>query len=173
MELLNLMKSRYSARSYDSKTITKKDLETILEAGRVAPTAANRQTQKILVVDTKEGIEKIGKSTSTNNSPLIMLVCSKTSDSWVNPYDGRDMNDIDCSIISTHMMLMAKKLGIDSLWINWFDPNVLHNEFNIPKDYKIVNIMQFGYSDVAPQPVDRHTRLRKPITETVCFNNFN
>lgn len=172
MDLLHLMKSRYSVRDYKSKKVEDEKLKLILEAGRIAPTAANKQTQRILVLDTKLGFDKIGKSTKTNNAPLIMIVCSQTEQSWVNPHDGRVMDDTDCSIVSTHMMLMAKEQGIDSLWINWFDPEVLYTEFNIPRNYKICNILEFGYSNTEPLEVDRHEKTRKPLVDTVFYNNF-
>lgn len=172
MELLQLMKSRYSVRDYKSTKIEKDKLDIILEAGRVAPTGANRQTHKILIIDTKTGIEKISKSARTNNAPLIMIICSERDKSWVNPYDGRDMNDTDCSIVTTHMMLMAKSLGVDSLWINWFDPEVLYKEFNIPREYKITNLLELGYSNVDPLSADRHDTTRKPLVDTVFYNNF-
>ncbi|MGL1893915.1 MAG: nitroreductase family protein [Spirochaetaceae bacterium] len=169
MELLKLMKSRYSARKYKDTEIKKEDLDYILEAGRVAPTAANRQTQRIFVIQSKAGIESIALSARTNNAPLIMIVCSYTPDSWINPFDNRDMNDIDCSIVSTHMILMAKNLGIDSLWLNWFDPEVLYEEFDIPKNYKIVNLLEFGYSAKNPTSPNRHDSERLSLEETVIF----
>ncbi len=172
MDLLHLMKSRYSVRDYKPTKVEDEKLKLILEAGRVAPTAANRQTHRILVIDSKEGIDKIGKSTKTNNAPLIMLVCSQTDQSWVNPYDKRVMDDTDCSIVSTHMMLMAKNLGIDSIWINWFDPEILYTEFNIPREYKICNILEFGYSNTEPLEANRHDKTRKPIVDTVFYKNF-
>lgn len=173
MTLLNLMKERYSARSYSSKKIDKEILDKILEAGRVAPTAANKQTQRILVIESEEGLKKIAKACKPYNPPLILLICSDTSQSWTNKYDGKKMNDIDCSIVSTHMMLEARALGVDSLWINWLDPEVIYKEFNIPDDFEIINILALGYSDKEPASPDRHSETRKPISETVFYEDFN
>lgn len=172
MALLELMKQRHSVRSFKEDPISKSDLEQILEAGRVAPTAANKQTQRILVVNTKNGLEKIGESARTYNPPLIMILCSETAESWVNPHDGRDMNDIDLSIVSTHMMLMAKELGIDSLWVNWFDPEALYTQFDIPRKYKIINLLELGYSQKPPLSEIRHEKTRKPLKDTVFYNTF-
>ena len=170
--MLELMKSRYSARSYKSEKIEREKLEKILEAGRVAPTAANKQTQKILIVQSKEGLEIIEKSTRSYAPPLVMIICSESANSWKSPYDGKDMNDIDCSIVSTHMMLMAKSLGIDSLWINRFDPDILTKEFNIPKGYEIVNLLVLGYADKEPLSPQRHEKTRKPLSETIFYEKF-
>lgn len=172
MELLKLMKERYSARSYSIKKVEKEKLQYILEAGRVAPTAANTQTPRILVVESAKGLEKLAKSARIYNPPIILVICSVEKDSWINPFDGRDMNDIDCSIISTHMMLAARELGVDSVWINWFDPEILYKELDIPREYKIVNLLALGYSDKeAPSP-NRHDMNRKPLSETVFYERF-
>ncbi len=82
------------------------------------------------------------------------------------------MNDIDCSIASTHMMLAAREQNVDSVWLNWFDTTIIRKEFNIPEHYKIVNLLALGYSDRdAPSP-DRHERTRKPIDQTVFYDSF-
>lgn len=173
MTLLNIMKERYSARSYSSKKVDKEILDKILEAGRVAPTAANKQTQRILVIESEEGLNKIAKACRAYNPPLILIVCSDTTQSWTNQHDGKTMNDIDCSIVSTHMMLEAKALGVDSLWLNWFDPKVIYKEFNIPREYEIVNLLALGYADMEPASPNRHSQTRKPISETVYYEKFN
>lgn len=172
MELLDLMKSRYSERKYNNKVVEKEILDQILEAGRVAPTGANRQTQRILVVNNKDLIEKISKGSRTYNSSTVLIICSEHEQSWVNPHDGRDLNDIDCSIVSTHMMLMAKNLGVDSIWINWINPEILHDELNIPKKYKIINILLLGYTDSEAKSATRHDTERKSINETVFYNQI-
>lgn len=172
MDLLDLMKSRYSARSYSSTKITKDKLELILEAGRIAPTGANRQTQRILVIESEAGLKKIAKATRSFDPPMVFMVMSETKDTWKSPYDGKEMNDIDCSIVSTHMMLMAKSLGVDSVWINWFDPEVLKQEFNIPAGYVINNLLVLGYCDEEPLEKDRHNVTRKQLSETVFYEKF-
>lgn len=172
MELLDLMKSRYSARNYKKTKIEKEKLDLILEAGRVAPTAANKQTQRVLVIESEEGLEKVAKATRSFNPPMVLMVCSEKEGSWKSPFDNREMNDIDCAIVSTHMMLMAKSLGIDSVWINWFDPKVLNSEFNIPKGYEIINLLVLGYSDGNVLAKDRHKETRKQLSETVFFEKF-
>ncbi len=172
MDLLELMKSRYSARSYSSKKIEKEKLDLILEAGRVAPTAANRQTQRILVIVSEKGLEKISKATRSFDPPMVLIVMSEIKDTWKSPYDGKEMNNIDCSIVSTHMMLMAKSLDIDSVWVNWFDPKVLKEEFNVPAGYEINNLLILGYSDKEPLDKDRHSENRKQLSETVFFEKL-
>lgn len=173
MNLLQLMKERYSCRNYSDREIDKETLDYILEAGRVAPTGANKQPQRILVVNNRNDINNLNKAVNTHNPTTMLIVCSDTRESWVNPYDGHDMNDIDCSIVSTHMMLAAKDRGIDSVWLNWFDPEIIYKELDIPREYKIVNLLSLGYANKEPKPSDRHESQRKPYSETIFYNRFN
>ncbi len=172
MDLLQLMKTRYSAKSYSSKKVEKEKLEKILEAGRVAPSAVLRQTHRVLVVESEGGLNKLASACRTHNPPTILIICSDTRDSWVNPFDDHDMNDIDCSILSTHMMLAAQDQGVDSVWLNWFDTKILRENFNIPDHFKVVSLLALGYSDrEAPSP-ERHDSRRKPLSETVFYEKF-
>lgn len=57
MDLLELLKKRYSVRKFEDKKVEKEKLDLILEAARVAPTACNFQPQRILVLDNEESLE--------------------------------------------------------------------------------------------------------------------
>ncbi len=81
MELLQLMKERFSAKSYSDKKVEKEKLDIILEAGRIAPSAVLRQTHRILVVQSPEGLKKIESACRTHNPPMILVICSDTRDS--------------------------------------------------------------------------------------------
>ena len=63
MSFLELAKKRYSVRSYKEAPVEREKLDQILGAGRVAPTGANKQPQRLIVVQSKEGLEKVGKAT--------------------------------------------------------------------------------------------------------------
>ena len=59
MDLLELLKKRYSVRKFDGRTVEKEKLDLILQAGRVAPTAVNFQPQRVLVIESEEALEKL------------------------------------------------------------------------------------------------------------------
>ena len=63
MDFLTLAKKRCTTRGFMEKEILSKDLEQILSAGRVAPTACNRQPQRIIVVRRRENMVKVEKRT--------------------------------------------------------------------------------------------------------------
>ena len=76
MSLIDLMKARYSVRQYKSTPVEEEKLMAVLEAGRVAPTAANRQPQRIYVVRTPEALGKLAKAANIHNPPLALIVCA-------------------------------------------------------------------------------------------------
>lgn len=167
MDFLTIAKSRYSVRSYTEKKVEPEKLAQILEAAHVAPTAANRQPVRILVVQEKEGLEKIGKAANVFGAPLAVIVCSDHSKAWERPFDGKNTVDIDASILTDHMMLEATQLGLGSVWICYFKPDVLKEEFQLPDGLEPVNILAIGYTDQEPASPDRHSTARIPVEELV------
>ena len=117
MDFLKLAKKRYACRKYLSRQVEPEKLELILEAGRVAPTGANRQPQRLVVVQSKEGMERLARCTRDFGAPTAVIVCADTSEAWTRKYDGKNISDIDASIVTDHMMLAAASLGLDTLWI--------------------------------------------------------
>lgn len=169
MSILDTIKKRYSVRKYKNTPVEQEKVNAILEAAHCAPTAANMQPQKILVVQEPENLAKFSKGANTYNAPLVMLVCADLNEVWVRPYDGKNMVDIDASIITDHMMLTATDLGLGSCWITYFDPKAIRTAFKLPDNLVPVNILAIGYAADQPQSPDRHSETRKALNRTVSF----
>ena len=150
MEFLELVKKRYSVRKYESKKVEDEKLFKILEAGRVAPTGANTQPQRLIVVQQNEGFEKIKKAANIFEAPLAIIVCGEPGAAWIRPFDGKNIVDIDVSIVTDHLMMEATELGLGTLWICYFDPTVIKKEFNLPKGIEPINILAIGYAKGVP-----------------------
>ena len=172
MDFLQLAKKRYSVREYQDKEVEEEKLRKILEAGRVAPTATNGQPQRLIVVQEDEGLEKIEKGSKIYGAPLAIIVCADHDQTWKRPFDNMDTADIDASIVTDHMMLQATELGLGSLWICYFDPEVIKEEFNIPENVEPINILTIGYAAGEEKDADRHDEARKPLEETVSYESF-
>lgn len=167
MNFIELAKSRYSVRKYQDKKVEPEKIQKILEAGRIAPTAANKQPQRFIVIKEEEGFNKLKKAANTYSAPLVIITCSDHSVTWKRPFDGKDTADIDASIVTDHMMLQASELGLGSVWICYFDIEVLKKEFNLPKNLEPINILAIGYAEGEAASPDRHSTQRKPIDELV------
>lgn len=172
MDFLNLAKRRYACRKYTDRKVEREKLMQILEAGRVAPTGANRQPQCLVVIESKEGMERLARCTRDFGAPLAILVCADTTEVWQRKYDGKKITDIDATIVTDHMMLQAAALGLDTLWICMFKPDAVREEFGLPDEVEPVNILLVGYGEGEPASPDRHNTTRKPLEQTVCFEHF-
>lgn len=170
MDFLSLAKKRYTVRSYTNQKVEKEKLDSILEAAHVAPTGGNCQSQRLIVVQSNEGLSKIGASANIYNAPLAIIVCSDTNAAWVRPFDGKQLTDIDASIVTDHMMMQATELGLGSAWICYFKPDVLRKEFSIPPHIEPINILALGYANTEDEPVlspHRHSTMRRPLSDLV------
>lgn len=172
MDFLKLAKKRYACRKYLSRQVEPEKLELILEAGRVAPTGANRQPQRLVVVQSKEGMERLARCTRDFGAPTAVIVCADTSEAWTRKYDGKNISDIDASIVTDHMMLAAASLNLDTLWICMFKPEAVREEFALPANVEPVNILLIGYGYGPAADPNRHDTLRKPLSATVFHERF-
>jgi len=143
-----------------------------LEAGHVAPTAANQQPCIFLVLNNEESIEKLYKACNPHGAPLAIVVCADKKSAWVRPFDKANMSEIDSSIAADHMMMCAQDLGLSSCWITYFNPAIVRKEFNIPDDVVPVNILAIGYGADVIQAPDRHAQTRKPLDFIVKYSSF-
>lgn len=172
MDFLQLAKKRYSVRSYQPDKVEKDKLDRILEAGRVAPTGANKQPHRLIVVQEEAGLERLKKAANIFGAPLAIIVCADHNVSWKRHYDGKDITDIDASIVTDHMMLEATELDLGTLWVCHFNPEVLRKEFNIPVNVEPVNILAIGYAAGTAVSPDRHKELRLPLEDFVSYESY-
>ena len=172
MDFLQLAKERYACRTYTDRKIEPEIMARILEAGRVAPTAVNFQPQRVIVVNTPEGMERLTRCTRDFKAPAALVVCADTREAWTRKYDQMNHGVIDATIVTDHMMMQAQSEGVNSLWVCCFKPEIVRAEFNIPEGIEPINILFLGYSSEAPLSPDRHAELRKPLSETVVYNKF-
>ena len=163
---------RFSCRSFQNRPIKKNDLDMILEAGRIAPTAGNFQPQRVIAINSPEGMRKLSQCTHyTYGAPAALIVCYDENEVWVRNYDGKNSGDVDASIVTTQMMLQAAELGIGTCWIGHFDPWKIKELFNIPENVVPVAILDIGYPDEKGVPHPVH-RKRKDLNETVVYELF-
>ena len=164
-----LAKQRYSVRKYDSRPIEPAQMAKILEAGRVAPTACNFQPQRILVVEDMEQLKDCTPCLYGQSAALI--VCYDKTVSWKNR-SGKDIGDVDGSIVMTQMMYQAEELGVGSLLVGIYDEPLVRERFHIPEQFEIVCMLMLGYPAPDCQPHPKHHANRKPVEETVFYGTF-
>lgn len=172
MDFLNLAKTRSSIRNYTDQKVEAEKLNQILEAAWVAPTAVNYQPHKVLVVQGKEALNKIGEATNYHGAPLVCVVCADKKTAWTRPFDRKSMVDIDGTIVADHIVMEAESLGLGTCWITYFKPDILKKQFNFPDSLEPVAIITIGYPAVAKASPTRHITERKSIDSIVVYDTF-
>ena len=168
-DFLELAEARYSVRKYSGEPIAQEEMGRILQAGQVAPTAANKQPQRIYVLQSDEALAKVRGLTRFHfDAPVVLLICSDAERSHKMP-DGHDCGPIDAAIVTTHMMLEAADLGIGTCWVRGFDKFAVADAFGLPDGVEPVAMLPMGYpaEDSHPWPGAHDKRL--PLEETVAF----
>ncbi len=169
MDFIELAKNRYSCKKFDSRQISKQQLDSILEAGRLAPTAKNLQEQHVYVVQSAEGLAKVDAHTPCRyGAPTMLIVAFDKNNTYTYPGQKYDSGIEDASIVTTHMMLCAKSVGVDSCWVNCFDPDKMAAEFALPENEEILTCLALGFPAEGAKPLPNHFS-RKPIDATVTY----
>ncbi|MFX0083378.1 MAG: nitroreductase family protein [Candidatus Hodarchaeota archaeon] len=158
--LLDFIKARRSIRAFQDKPIPEKEIEMILEAGRWAPSASNRQPWQFIVVKSKDILKKIARVTGYGwfiaeaSFAIAIMGKPRVSGKWYV---------IDTSLVSMNMMLMAWSLGIGSCWIGSMNKEKVKQILGLNADDYLLTVLPFGYiQGNIPKPTDR-----KPLNKII------
>lgn len=169
MNFTELARKRYSCKKYDGRPVEREKLLRILEASRLAPTAKNLQEQRIYVVESKEGLGKIDELTPCRyGASTVLLLAFDRENVFHYPGGKRDSGIEDASIVATHLLLAAAAEGIDSCWVNFFDPEKAAERFGLPENEEVLMLLDLGYAAEGSGPLANH-ESRKPLSETVRY----
>ncbi len=160
MDILQLMRDRYSCRKFTDEPVPDEALQTILEAGRIAPSACNNQPWRFVVLQGEDGLAKVDACSKCRyGAQAAILVCFNTDESAKNPDVTPDYGWIDCGLAIMQMALAAKSLGIGSCIVGAYDPAVARVELNIPDNITTYQFLMLGYEDAGSSRLheERHT----------------
>ena len=96
-------------------------------------------------------------------APTCLVVAFDKNHVFTYPGEKRDSGVEDASIVATHMMLAAANAGVDSCWLNFFDPDKAAKELGLPENEEVLMILDLGVG-----PLPNHAS-RKPLEETVVY----
>ena len=169
MEFKEVIKNRYSCKKYLDRQVEAEKLTAILEAGRLAPTAKNLQEQHVYVVQSEDGLAKVDSVTPCRyGAPTVLVVAFDKDNVFTYPGDKRDSGVEDATIVATHMILAAADEGINSCWVNYFDPENLAAALELPDNEEVLMVMDLGYAAEGAGPLPNH-ESRKALDETVSY----
>ena len=169
MQFIELAAKRYSVRSYRAKPVEDDKLQSVLQAARLAPTAANRQAFRLIVIPTKgreSELLRIYNRSWFVQAPMVICICAIPNEAWVRS-DGRNYGDVDAAIVMDHLILAAADLGLGTCWVGAFDPAAAREVLGIPQQAEPIAYTPLGYP--ADQP---RAKKRKNLDDLVKHNHW-
>lgn len=169
MEMIELIKKRYSVRAYKPDPVEEEKLQQVLEAARLAPTAANRQPFQLIVIRTagrEAELQRIYRRDWFVQAPLILCACGIPDKGWIR-MDGKPYFDVDVAIAMDHLILTATELGLGTCWIAAFDPAAAREVLGLPDGVEPIAFTPLGYA--ADRPA---AKRRKPLSELMRYERW-
>jgi len=168
MDFYEVIKKRRSIRGYKNKPVEEDKLKRVLEAARIAPSAANRQPWYFVVVKKEEIKGNLKKAYSAEwfwKAPVIICACGIEKEAW-RRRDGKSYLDVDVSIAMDHLILAATAEGLGTCWIAAFDSSEVKKILNLPVGVEPIVLTPLGYPAISPKP-----SFRKPLKTIVNIIN--
>ena len=169
MEFLELIEKRYSVRAYKPDPVEEEKLQQVLQAARLAPTAANRQPFQLIVVHTagrEAELRRIYNRDWFVQAPLVICACGIPGRAWARR-DGKSYMDVDVAIVMDHLVLAAANAGLGTCWIAAFDPTAAREVLGLPADVEPIAFTPLGYAADQPEP-----KKRKALSELVRYERW-
>lgn len=156
---------RFSCRSFTAEKISTEEIQILLEAARLAPTACNLQPQRIYVIENPNLLERLNDATRfTFGAKTIFAFCYDKNESWHRKTDNKDHGEIDTTIAATQMMLAATAMGLGTCYVCSFKNDMVRDILDIPANYEISCLLPIGYpKDVLPH------NTRKELEDIVVY----
>lgn len=169
MDILKEILDRRSVRQFKSDSIESDKLERILEAGRLAPSAKNRQQWRFIVINDEDIREKLKKAAfgqeHVGQAPVMIAACTTNID-YKMP-NGQLSYPIDMSFAVSFMALQAVKEGLGTCCVTTFDEQLVKYVLTVPHAMKVVMLLLVGY------PGDEgEAQSRKPANQVVSYNHW-
>jgi len=168
--LLALLKSRRSIRKYQDRQVPEEAIRQILEAGRWAPSASNRQPWHFIVIHQPEIRQAVAEHAAyffirwahVEDAPVIIALCGEVGNRIYRQFLHEDIG-----IAGTQMMLQAAALGLGTCWIGGLDRKAMGDVLKLPDTVELVGLLTLGYPDESPEPP-----ARKPLERIVHYEVF-
>lgn len=170
MEVMEAIRERHSIRSYEDREVEDKKLNLILEAGRLAPSASNRQEWRYVVVRDKQTRQKLMEAAAGQafvaQAPVVIACCAE-SDGHIMRC-GQPCYPIDVAISIDHMTLKAVEEGLGTCWVGAFNEAKAKEILAVPQEIRLVELLALGYPTHVPWE-----KIRKELSEIVKYESWS
>jgi nitroreductase len=169
MDVSTAISQRWSVRAYKATDVEEDKLKKILEAGKLSPSASNRQDWKFIVVRKKETREKLAKAafgqSFIGEAPVVIVACGTEPTAMLAC--GQSAHTVDVSIAFAYMILQAYELGLGTCWIGAFSEGEAKKILGIPEHIRVVGMTPLGYPNQPPSQ-----KSRKTLDQIVCYEKY-
>lgn len=169
MEVMEAIRKRHSIRSYEDREVEDEKLNLILEAGRLAPSASNRQEWRYVVVRDKQTRQKLMEAAAGQafvaEAPVVIACCAE-SDGHIMRC-GQPCYPIDVAISIDHMTLKAVEEGLGTCWVGAFNETKAKEILAVPQEIRLVELLALGYPAGVPGG-----KTRKELSEIVKYESW-
>lgn len=170
MEYEQLIAQRYSVRAYRPDPVPDEMLTRVLEAARLAPTAANRQPFQIIIIHTQgkeAALSRVYHRPWFVQAPLVLCAVGVPSQGWVRSDDRRRYLDVDVAIVMDHLILAAANQGLGTCWIAAFNAREARSLLQLPDEIEPLIFTPLGF------PADQlGVKERKPLADLVRYETW-
>ena len=145
MEFMDVVAARKSVRDYEDKPVEEEKIVKILEAARLAPSWANKQCCRYIVVKDKNKIQELASGLTgwLKKAPVIVVACADPKDS--GDRNGMNYYLVDVGISMQQLVLAATAVELGTCWIGAFDEAKIKKSLGIPQNIKVVAMTPLGY----------------------------
>lgn len=165
MDLFEAIRTRRSIRAYKPDALPKALIEKVLDAARLAPSAANRQPWRFFVITdpAKRVALKVAYSREWFlNAPAVVVACAEPGKAWRRS-DGVNYASVDVAIAFDHLTLAARAEGLGTCWIGAFKPAELRAVLGLPAELEPVAMTPLGWPAEELKPTERR-KLDEVVT---------
>ncbi len=190
MDVMEAIKGRRSIRKYRTEPVSEEALQTVLEAARLAPSWANTQCCRLVVVrdtetksklaDTLKGMRAGRGNPATDamrNAPVVIAACAErglsgyykdeSGQSVISTDKGESWFMFDVALAVQNMTLAAHALGLGTVHTGLLDAVEAARILGVPENVVVVELVPLGWPDEEPA-----ARPRKEINEFVFFEKY-
>ncbi len=181
VDVIKEIKVRTSYRAFDERPISDEIIESIVEAGRLAPSCANTQEWNFVVIKDKEALEKAHEGVSKGNAwgkraPVMLLVVTKEGGGC--GAHGLPYWMMDVGLATQNILLQSFHLGLIAHPTAGWDEAHLKDVLGIPDEFRVATVIFIGYQgdpsilDERNQERENAPRKRKSIEDIVHYNTW-
>jgi nitroreductase len=164
MDAFEAIRRRRSVREFSGKTLSKGDIEALVDSGRLAPTARKEEPWEFVVVSERDRLARLAGLTDHGRfiaeaACAIVVVCRDTK------YYLED----GCAA-TENILIAASAMGLGACWVagdkKHYSANVL--EFvGAPAAMKLISILAIGYPKTATSPIEK-----RPIESVIHWEKY-